>query len=131
MPTHNTLLSGQRAFTLSPLTSSRVSTGVKRLRPLPSLPPGPPAVPKAWGRRGVPLSAAAGLDTLRASVKLRGLERQTEGEKRIHGKPGRQLSRLREAVFLHQTMSSECWVSLFLNQPVTCPALSSPRPRSS
>lgn len=42
-----------------------------------SLPPGPPALPKAWGRRGVPLSAA-GLDTLRASVKLHGLERQTD-----------------------------------------------------
>ena len=91
MPTHNTILSGQRVFTLSPLTSSRVSAGVKRPRgPLPSLPPGPPALPKAWGRRGVPLSAAAGLDTLRASVKLRGLERQTDRGRETNSRKTRQ-----------------------------------------
>ncbi|CAM9529124.1 unnamed protein product [Rangifer tarandus platyrhynchus] len=60
-----------------------------------------------------------------------GQERQTdEGEKRSHGERGRQLSRLREAVFCTQQSGASDELSLFLNQAVPCRVLPSPRPRS-
>lgn len=74
MPTHNTFLSGQRAFPLSPLTLSRVSAGVKSPRLRPACPRAPwPA--KGLGEAGCP---PAGLHALRASVKPQGQERQTD-----------------------------------------------------
>lgn len=110
MPTHNTFLSGQRAFTLSPLTSSRVSTGVKSPRLRPACPQAPcPA--KGLGEGGCP---PAGPPALRASVKLQGPER--EGEKRIHRKPGRPLSRPREAVFLLGADLTEALLALKVSQ---------------